>query len=333
MTSTNATWKQPIPVSVYEDFGEDYLCMNLYIHLLLRAANKHRVIKLGKKLITVERGEVIFGRRTFAKFILSSGSGIEKSLRRLEKMHEKVTTKVTSNHTIVSIVNYDEIVSMDGHEWPVKEPVRSQRGASEEPVRNTNKSVRVKSVRVEDNPYMQDLEEKAVRILKKWNEVKQVGLKSVRGFAKNLAYWLEIYSVEEIEQAIENSAFDDFWKGITDILVLFRRKNPRGEDVDNIGKLLNIGKIKEMKLTFPEFIKAVNQIGKTSFIGSDKAEKQFYALFDKYTDSQISYCLHAAAKDREFRGANKNQRDYYNPENLTNQAIIDRYLSKRKAVN
>lgn len=56
---------------------------------------------------------------------------------------------------------------------------------------------------------------------------------------KNLEYWLSIYSLEEIGEAIGNIPKDGFWKDKMSLEVLFRRKDPKGNDVDRIGSLLN----------------------------------------------------------------------------------------------
>lgn len=56
---------------------------------------------------------------------------------------------------------------------------------------------------------------------------------------KNLEYWLSIYSLEEIGEAIGNITKDGFWKDKMSPEVLFRRKDPKGNDVDRLGSLLN----------------------------------------------------------------------------------------------
>ena len=56
---------------------------------------------------------------------------------------------------------------------------------------------------------------------------------------KNYAYWLSVYSNEEIETAIRNIPNDKFWKDKITPTILFRQKNSNKEPVDYIGGLLN----------------------------------------------------------------------------------------------
>lgn len=66
--------------------------------------------------------------------------------------------------------------------------------------------------------------------------------------SKNLPYWLEEYSLEEIKQAITNAAKDDWWKDKLTLEMLLRKRKPtiEGESqeyVDRIGKFLTEAEI------------------------------------------------------------------------------------------
>jgi hypothetical protein len=61
----------------------------------------------------------------------------------------------------------------------------------------------------------------------------------------NIKYWLTIYSIEEIKRAIDFISVNDFWADKMDLTILFRKKNPKGEETDHIGKLLNSSKPKQ----------------------------------------------------------------------------------------
>lgn len=106
-------WKQPIDTRLINDFGDDYAAHALYVMLLLRANNERRSVGVGKKYIVVERGQVLFSRALFAKYLCWSDKMPERVLQRLVENHQKVTKQVTKNGTIISIFNYDEIVKLD----------------------------------------------------------------------------------------------------------------------------------------------------------------------------------------------------------------------------
>ncbi len=93
-------------------------------------------------------------------------------------------------------------------------------------------------------------------VLSKWNELYQTKYKSSVAILDNLSYWRESYSLDDILHAVKNVQFDDYWKDKMTPVILLRRKNPRGERVDNIAQLLNIA---EPELFYtPEEQKAVD---------------------------------------------------------------------------
>jgi uncharacterized protein YdaU (DUF1376 family) len=76
-----------------------------------------------------------------------------------------------------------------------------------------------------------------------FNDVRHTDFKSTgtaaEGLKKNYAYWLSVYSNEEIETAIRNIPNDKFWKDKITPTILLRQKNSNKEAVDYIGGLLN----------------------------------------------------------------------------------------------
>jgi len=76
-------------------------------------------------------------------------------------------------------------------------------------------------------------------IINKFNNINNTKYKSLE-FADNLEKWLTVYSMEEIEAAIEKIPKDPYWKDKMTPTILFRQKNPQGEKVDYIGHLLNL---------------------------------------------------------------------------------------------
>jgi hypothetical protein len=85
------------------------------------------------------------------------------------------------------------------------------------------------------------------RFLDEYNMLYSTKLKSSAGWEKNAQYWLTIYSEDEIIEAIRRIKDDPFWKDKMDLTILFRKKNPQGEDVDYIGRLLNNKRVSQIK--------------------------------------------------------------------------------------
>lgn len=133
-------WKQPIPTDLDYIFGEDYGPLLLYKELIYRSANQDGFFTYKKKTASIKRGQVLFGRQKYALYLVHPNSTIRNWLDKLEKVYKLVDTQRTSNYTIVTVLNYDEIVNMDNQ----VDKQRTSRGQAED----TSKSVKsVKSER------------------------------------------------------------------------------------------------------------------------------------------------------------------------------------------
>ncbi len=105
-------WKQPIDTDIYLWFGDDHLVRDLFWHLIMKARNEnmeHPEHYQGK-LFQIKRGQTIFGRNKYSELLRCSPSGTLKALKRLEKVYSRVTSKSTTDFTIITILNYDELV-------------------------------------------------------------------------------------------------------------------------------------------------------------------------------------------------------------------------------
>ena len=85
-----------------------------------------------------------------------------------------------------------------------------------------------------------DIGEVVEEILIYWNLKHNTKYRSGVAIKDNVEYWLEYHSLEDIKQAIDQLLWSPFWKDKMTPIVMFRRRNPRGEDVDYIEELINI---------------------------------------------------------------------------------------------
>jgi phage replication O-like protein O len=93
---------------------------------------------------------------------------------------------------------------------------------------------------ITDREASQNLLGKVSSVLEFWNTTYRTAYKSAEPLLKNAEYWFGTYSLEEVQAAIGNIQHDTFWKDKMTPTMLFRRRNPRGEDVDYIGTFLNL---------------------------------------------------------------------------------------------
>lgn len=137
-------WKQPIPTAIYQFFEEDYLALNTFLHLLLHARHEdmaHPQMIEGKKLFQLSKGQALFGKKKYAAYLHCSPAGAHKVLERLKDRYQLVDTEPTPNFTIVTIINYDDLVRF----WTASEPEESTRSTVSSTNKNDTTKTTVKS--------------------------------------------------------------------------------------------------------------------------------------------------------------------------------------------
>jgi len=83
-----------------------------------------------------------------------------------------------------------------------------------------------------------DFSEQRTKVYVSYNKAFGKSLKPSPAIDKNLEYWLRTYSIEEICSAMESAAKDRWFADKANPVMLLRRRNPNGEEVDYIGRLL-----------------------------------------------------------------------------------------------
>lgn len=83
-----------------------------------------------------------------------------------------------------------------------------------------------------------ETEEFAIHILSEFNRVFGTRFKNYNSFIKNLEYWLDFYTPNDIVDAIHAAKKDEFWGDKMTPLILFRKTNKAGV-CDYIGDMLN----------------------------------------------------------------------------------------------
>lgn len=108
------SWKQPIPTDLDEVFGTDYLCRDLYIHLLLKSANKDGfwTDEKTKRTFAIRRGQVVFGQNKWGRCLRTSPKTVSRTLTKLSEKYKKVTYSVEQKFSLVTIIDYDDICKM-----------------------------------------------------------------------------------------------------------------------------------------------------------------------------------------------------------------------------
>ena len=80
--------------------------LKFWVALLLEANWQEKKTMFNGKLIAVKRGELVFGRRTYAKKLAISDNKIRRYIELL-KNDNMITHSITNKYSIISITNYD----------------------------------------------------------------------------------------------------------------------------------------------------------------------------------------------------------------------------------
>lgn len=244
----------------------------LFIHLLL-TVNHHDNKWHG---VLILRGQRATGYPSLAREVGLSIRQTRTALTKLKSTGE-VTVKSTSKFSIVTVVNYSEYQDYD-RQSDRQATVKRQADDSQT---TTNNNVTSKQVNKENNititpaiekkaiemykrvkltpvekAFMGDTEDLAEieadseleSIVKFYNQTFQLSVVSTVGFEKNFYYWREIHTIEKMQKAVLRAYSDKFWKDKLTLTILFRRKNPRGENVDYIEDFS--GKVQDAKSNF-----------------------------------------------------------------------------------
>jgi len=107
------SWKQPIPTDLHLVFGEDYEANLLYRELLYRASNEERIVPIDGFRIHIKRGETLFSRSSFGKFLSWDKHKCARVLQSLQEFYKKVSRRTTGKYTLVQMLNYDEVIKFE----------------------------------------------------------------------------------------------------------------------------------------------------------------------------------------------------------------------------
>lgn len=138
-------WKQPIPTNLDTEFNDNRLAKWIYILLLLRARNSDEEKQFAGSLHFLKRGQCVCGMQEIADEFRVNRKTVKTTLTKLQKVYNKLDIRFTSKGTVITINNYDDVVSMgqqNGQQSNNKVTTKGQQS-------NTNKSV--KSVKIEKN--------------------------------------------------------------------------------------------------------------------------------------------------------------------------------------
>lgn len=214
----------------------------LWIYILLKVTHKQYDSIFGGKRITLQPGQLITGRNVIVDNLKIDRSKIERILKLFVSEHQ-IEQQASNKNRLITVVNWKDYQK---NEQQNEQQVSNKRATSEQQVstyNNVNNIKNEKNVNTPKQVKTELLSEEArtdlEAIVTFFNRTFKKSVSSTKAFEKNYATWREIHPLEKIKKAISNGYNDSFWKDKLTLAVLFRQKNPRGEDVDYIEDLSN----------------------------------------------------------------------------------------------
>jgi len=265
----NYGWKQPISTNLDHVFGDNTMAKWIYILLLLRARNSEEEKEFAGALHFLKRGQCVCGRADIAKEFRIGEQIVRSQLKKLEKVYNKITIETTPKGTVVTILNYDEVVSFN-QQFNQQATNRQPTGNQQATTNKSDKSVenvkidnisenKINSEKPEDKPTKKkdkvsqtkriarlSDDEELKEAVKHYNLTYSKRMLPLAELDTNFRYWRGVYSVEQINEAISKAYHDPYWKEIITPEILFRRKNVRDEEVNRIDEFLGMKEVIEL---------------------------------------------------------------------------------------
>jgi hypothetical protein len=101
--------------------------LSVWIHLLMDATHKPTSVLVGRQVVELEPGQMVFGRKVFSAKTGVSEAVIRSSLNALQTL-QQITIKTTTKYSIISIVNWSK--------FQEEKPADDQQATSKQPASN-----------------------------------------------------------------------------------------------------------------------------------------------------------------------------------------------------
>lgn len=149
------------------------------------------------------------------------------------------------NNTIKQNNSINNITKTENLEKTLNEKVEDPKisyveFAKEFPQEKKWESPNIKNSNFKQKEKIEIIQKELKEFIDYWNQNFGTRYKYLPTLQKNLSFWLEHYSMEDIFEAISMIKFDNFWKTKLDPTTFLRQKNPSGENVDRIGQFKNL---------------------------------------------------------------------------------------------
>jgi hypothetical protein len=213
--------------------------LKIWVWLLLRASYKERHIPIkvgnGESIITIQRGQLLFGRFKAEESLCIDGSTIYKILQWMEK-EDMIKIESNSHYSILTINNFNTYQTFENDKvTTVEQPSNNQVTTEEQPSNNQvthtikNKQDKQDKQYIPESFLLNDFS-------KLYFEEKYINDDSLKTFDELIR--IDKYNSEQIKESIQKARSQQFWDSNFLSPVKLRKKDKDG--VKYIDKFLAI---------------------------------------------------------------------------------------------
>ena len=227
--------------------AQDNEYLAVWIRMLAEANFETQTKMFNGQVLTVERGQFIFGLESYAEKTKVSVMRLRRLLDLLEK-HQMINRVKRAKYSIISIVNYDKYQADNRQTTGSEQAENNQRTTREQPENNTIRSKELKELKEGEELKKKDIcqqTDDCQTVFDYWCEVMgksgnaKLTTKRKNAVIKRLA---EGYTVEHIKQAIDGCKRSPFHMGQNENKTVYDDLELICRDGGNLEKFaLNVG--------------------------------------------------------------------------------------------
>ena len=250
--------------------------LKIWIWLLLKASYRKRHVSLkigkGETTVTIERGQLLFGRYKAEEELGIDGSTIYRWLKKLEE-NEMILLQSNNQYSIITICNYDTYQSgntneeqpMSNQRTADEQQMNSRRTADEQQMNTYNKDNNIKKVNKDNKVNKEDGEKQKLvfpyhseKFMFLWNELVKMPKWRKKPFSAlqltlhKLSEYDEDFVIELIENAITGNYQGIIFSNTKEKYEQFKQQK-YGENIRNNAKKQGISKQELAEVLYEHF--------------------------------------------------------------------------------
>ena len=258
--------------------------LKIWIWLLLKASFKKRYVPLkigkGETTVTIERGQLLFGRYKAEEELCIDGSTIYRWIKKLEE-NEMILIQSNNQYSIITICNYDTYQSENiNNEQPMnnqratnEQPMNSRRTTNEQQANTYNKDNKVNKVNKDNKVNKEDGEKQKLvfpynskKFMLLWNELVKMPKWRKKPFSalqltlNKLSEFDEDFVIELIENAITGNYQGIIFSNTKEKYEQFKQQKYGGENVRNNAKKQGVSREELAEVFYEHFQNRDNSV-------------------------------------------------------------------------